>query len=219
MFLTLDSNNSKLGKMSATYVPIQKTCPTSCPLMDNGCYAKTSYVGIHNARLLKLTTHLSAYDIIRQEAREIAAAGPTAKGRLLRLHVSGDARTEASATLLANAARKWDGRVYSYTHAWRTVKRESWGAISILASCESLAQVKEAHARGYAASLVVDKHEGDRAYQVDGVKVIPCPNQTRDVKCSECGLCMNDKVLHDQLAVVAFAVHGVGKRKALKVIG
>ena len=218
MFLKMKSNNSKIGKMAATYVPINKTCPTSCPLKDNGCYAKQSFVGMHNFKLQQLNENKKAYDIIRSEAREIIKMGPKAKGQTLRIHVSGDARTNASAKLLSNAATYWDGKVYSYTHAWREVNRESWGGISILASCENMEDVKAAYKKGYASAIVVDTHKDEKAYMAGEFKIIPCPNQTKDVKCIDCGLCMNDKFLKDNKSVIAFAVHGAGKKKALKVL-
>lgn len=36
--------------VSATYVA-QESCPESCPLLGNGCYAETGNVGIHTNRI------------------------------------------------------------------------------------------------------------------------------------------------------------------------
>jgi len=164
-------------------------------------------------RLERITQCKRAYDIIRQEAREIAKHGHKAQGRTLRLHVSGDVKTDAAARLLAKAARQWRGTVYTYTHSWRQVKRISWGYISVLASCESVAQAAEAWELGYAASVIVPEHKTDKAYMVGDMKVIPCPQQTREVTCERCGLCMKEEMLHDQKAVIAFAAHGAGKKR------
>ena len=223
MFVVLNSKNAKVGNIAATYLPVDKTCPNTCALKDNGCYAQSGNVGIHNIRLDKEVAkrkRMSAYDIVRMEAREIIAKAEQSKGKALRLHVSGDARTNASAKLLGKAALVWRGKVYSYTHAWRTVERASWGKVSILASCENVGQVAQAFARGYAASLVVDAHPADgKAFTVDGIKQIPCPAQTRDdVTCETCKLCMNDDKLVDMRACVTFAAHGVSRKKALKVL-
>lgn len=218
MFLVMKSQNAKIGNIAATYLPIEQTCPESCKLKNNGCYAKTSFAGIHNKRLENAHSGMYAYDIVRKEAREIIKNAHKSKGQALRLHVSGDARTNGSAKLLANAAKHWNGMVYSYTHAWRDVSRKSWGKISILASCETIDDVKRAHKKGYAASLIVESHKDSKAYDIDGVKVIPCPSQTKDVTCEQCRLCMRDEVLHKQKAVIAFAAHGSGKKRMLTVL-
>jgi len=218
MFIVLNSSNSKIGNIAATYLPIKSTCPSTCALKDNGCYAQIGNVGFQVRRLERLTEGKKAYDIIRAEAREIIAKGKLANGKTLRLHVSGDARTDKSAKLLAKAANYWDGKVYTYTHAWRSVNRESWGAISVLASCENIEDAKAALKRGYVPSIVVSEHVGARTYMKDGVKVIPCPSQTKGITCEQCNLCMNDKMLLEQGAAIGFAVHGTSKKRALKVI-
>jgi len=218
MFVILNSNNAKIGNIAATYLPIKSTCPSTCALKDNGCYAQLGNVFFQVNRLEKLTEGKKAYDIVRAEAREIIAKGKLAHGKTLRLHVSGDARTDKSAKLLSKAAKSWNGKVYTYTHAWRSVSRESWGEISVLASCESIEDAKRALKKGYAPSLVVKEHAGAKAYVQDGLKIIPCPSQTKGITCEKCNLCMNDKMLRDQNAAIGFAVHGSGSKRALKVI-
>lgn len=218
MFLTVNTKNRKIGDIAATYLPIKQTCPNSCVLKDTGCYAQTGYVGMYVAKLQRKFEGVSAYDLVRKEAREIASFGPNANGKPLRLHVSGDARTSKSAILLREAAKKWDGKVFTYTHAWRVIPRKSWGKISVLASVESTGEAKEALKKGYAPAITVAFHPGAKAYEKDGVKIIPCPQQTRDITCDKCRLCMNDAMLRAQNAVISFAVHGVRKKRALTVI-
>ncbi len=219
MFLTLESGNRKIGNIAATYLPIKQTCPSSCVLKDNGCYAQVGYVGMHVIRLQILMDGKKTYDIIRMEAREIAKAGPSANGKSLRLHVSGDARTTKTANLLRDAATKWKGKVFTYTHAWRDIPRDAWGTISVLASVENVKQAKEAIDMGYAPAMTVAHHPSNgKAFYDNGIKVIPCPQQTKEVTCEKCKLCMNDSMLYRQNAVISFAVHGVRKKKALAVI-
>lgn len=213
MFLVMHSVNTKIGDMAATYLPIASTCSSTCPHKGNGCYAQMGNVGFQVMRLERVTQGKKAYDIIRQEAREIAKRGDEANGRTLRLHVSGDVRTDAATRLLGKAARKWDGQVYAYTHGWRQIKRSSWRKISVLASCESVTQAQQAWKRGYAAAVIVPEHKTDKAYMVGDMKVIPCPQQTREITCEKCGLCMKDKMLHNQKAVIAFAAHGNGRKR------
>lgn len=220
MFVVLDSKNEKLGRMAATYAPIRQTCPESCPLRDgNGCYAEGGNVGLHMRRRQDRADGLNGDTIAILEAAEIKDAAARVKDdRPLRIHVSGDASTPFRAATLASAAAHWPGRVYTYTHAWRNVPRAAWGAVSVLASVESIAAAKEALRAGYAPAIVVARHESDRARVVDGVRVIPCPSQTRGVKCTDCGLCMQADKLHAIGAAIAFETHGQSKKRALRVL-
>jgi hypothetical protein len=96
------------------------------------------------------------------------------------------------------------------------VRRSAWGRhISILASCETLRDVKLAWRRNYAAAVVVAKFESERAYMREGVKLIPCPAQTREgkVQCITCKLCLRDGFLKRVKAAIAFVPHGSGARK------
>lgn len=208
------SKNSKVGDVSATYVAL-KSCPTSCPLRGEGCYAELGKVGMYVRRLDRNAAgqDVDGRDMARAEAREIDSLSGK---RALRLHVSGDSRTFVNARIVANAAERYMARggqkVWSYTHAWRDVAREAWGAVSVLASCESLDDAAQALDEGYAPAVVVDAHPADgKASRVNahGIKLIPCPAQTRDdVTCADCKLCWNDDMLRSRRAAIAFAAHG-----------
>jgi hypothetical protein len=56
-------------------------------------------------------------------------------------------------------------------------------------------EAREAMAAGYAAAVVVTAFEQESAYQIDGMTVVPCPYQTRGVRCRDCGLCQDDVCL------------------------
>jgi len=144
------STNAKLGPVSATYAS-QASCPRSCPWLGKGCYAENGLVGWQTRRLNSQIR--SALRISQTEARAID--GLTGD-RLLRLHVVGDAKTDAAARELGAAARRYAARgnsphrgrkVRAYTHAWRAVARESWGeAVSVLASVETVRDARAAMA-------------------------------------------------------------------------
>ena len=65
-------------------------------------------------------------------------------------------------------------------------------------------------AKGYAAAVVVAAFEREGAYPIDGVTVLPCPNQTRGITCRDCGLCRDDERLRAAGLVIAFQAHGTG---------
>jgi hypothetical protein len=112
--------------------------------------------------------------------------------------------------------------IWTYTHSWRQVKRSSWGrAISVLASCEALEQARAAMKRGYAAAVVVVRHpQGGKAWRdrETGIRVIPCPEQTRGIVCTSCRLCWREKWLKESRTVIGFEVHGSvnGQRKVVE---
>ena len=211
------SQNSKLGRVSATYSSI-RSCSESCPLRGNGCYAEAGRVGIITKQTGKAAER---EQLTKLEIAEIeGAAVDLLSGKLpLRLHVVGDCDSDQAATVVASAAeryhRKAGSRVWGYTHSWRTVDYAGWDVegVAMRASCESTAQIPDAHARGFAAVVVVDQHpESGRAWTSDqGDKIVPCPEQTRGVTCADCRLCWSN----DKAITVAFAAHGP-KRDAVR---
>ncbi len=228
-----DSGNRKImgsKKADATYTSIKTSCPKSCPLMGEGCYAELGYVGITSHRLDDEAKGNSPLDTARAEAKAIDESykgGPVPTGRDLRLHVAGDSRTLAGTRMINKAVKRWKqrggGAVWSYTHAWKHVPREEWSHVSILASVSNVQEVPEARAQGYAPAIVVPQFDGDKAFQLDGcdTKFIPCPAQTRHVGCTDCRLCFNADRLHAGNFGIAFAVHGAKKeplKRHLKVI-
>ncbi len=204
------SENRKIGRVSATYAT-QATCPSSCKLRENGCYAESGLVAFITRKLNRSEDSAAPVEELAM-AEAVAIAGLTGE-HPLRMHVVGDATTDGAARLLSSAAEyhtnKHNQPVWTYTHAWRDVERSSWGKVSVFASCESTEDAKLAMSRGYAAALVVDSHAQDKAYGVDGLKLVPCPQQTgRSASCVDCGLCMRADSMLKMGSVIAFEVHG-----------
>ncbi len=124
----------------------------------------------------------------------------------------GDCPDDSSARTVAAAMVRYRKRggfpTWTYTHAWRTVRRASWGQADVLASCESVKAVKQAQRRGYATALVVERFSTDKAHDIDGVRVVPCPNQTRGITCDSCRLCADADRLKSAGLTIGFALHG-----------
>jgi hypothetical protein len=80
----------------------------------------------------------------------------------------------------------------------------------VLASCETVKDVRAARKRGYATAITLEKFPGRRAFLLNSKeKVIPCPAQTTEgVTCSSCRLCMDAERLHEQRLTIGFAIHG-----------
>jgi hypothetical protein len=171
----------------------------------------------------RMDRHVKANDIsVEQIARDEAAAiDGLWSGLPLRLHVAGDCRTDETAQIVSAAAERYSRRnrapAWTYTHAWRSVARSSWGQVSVLASCETPDQALEATEQGYAAALVVSEYpNGRKAWTLPtGQTAIPCPQTTgSSVSCAQCKLCTRDGSLRGRGAVIAFEVHGTKSKAA-----
>lgn len=69
-----DSGNTKImgsEKVDATYASIKATCPDTCSLKDQGCYAQTSFVGMINQRMNRRARNYSPLKVARAEAQAI----------------------------------------------------------------------------------------------------------------------------------------------------
>lgn len=210
----------KLGIASATYAS-QRSCPSSCPLRGQGCYAEQGPLGIHTRRLNASDPSADPDTIAHVEAEKIREI---VSGRYdLRLHVVGDATTESGASILAEASGKVlrkKRRAWTYTHAWEMVDRASWGGVSVLASAETAEQVEDAHEKGYATALIVPEFQERKLYRADGLSLLPCPNQaiSKNITCSDCNLCKDDRRLHAKGITIAFEAHGSRKNTVKRIV-
>ena len=216
-----DSADKKLGNAATTYAA-QTSCPTSCPFFGGGCYAESGSTGMFVTGPLNAAAAAvphDAFDVALAEADAIDQLD-VVPGQPLRLHTVGDcASDEAARSVSAAAARyraRGGGPVWTYTHAWREVARASWGEVSVLASCESAADEGLARARGYATAVVVESFNAKGRHLIDaqeskaaaGVDVLPCPQQTSHVTCSDCRLCFDDAKLRERGHAIGFNIHG-----------
>jgi hypothetical protein len=151
-----ESRNQKIGPVSATMAS-QSSCPAECPFIRSGCYANGGNQGIHTARL----NCSQITDPVKIAHCEAAAIGKLTSTRPLRVHIVGDVTSDQTARIIAEAAWKYRRRgvrvrspectpspVWTYTHGWRNIARRSFGVISVLASCDSTAQVGMRDRRG-----------------------------------------------------------------------
>src|SRR3954468_7603539 len=148
--LTTDPKSRPVSTTSAA----QWACPDTCPFMASGCYAESGPMAF-TTRRLNAAGENSPEAIALVEAaaiRRLSGRNP------LRLHLVGDCKTDEAARIVSTAAAehtaKHDRPVWTYTHAWREVERASWQSVSVLASCETEADVAAAVERGYATAIV-----------------------------------------------------------------
>ncbi len=197
----------------------KRSCPVSCPFyvspeqraagVKDPCYAGHGHQGMVTRRLEAGAAILNA-DALMIAIDEAAAVDDLTGRNLLRLHIVGDCATDRCADIVSAAAQRYSARhgqlVWTYTHGWRETARASWRDVSVLASCETDADVAEATSRGYAVALV--RAHADLPRTVGGLRTIPCPQQTgAKLDCASCKMCTRDQSLRGRAAIV-FDPHG-----------
>jgi hypothetical protein len=225
---TSNSKNKKIrgyngARVCTTYASIKGSCPLDCKLLETKeCYALHGNVGLIIRRLDVGVKPEDSLRVAREEAQKIDESfggGPIPQdgakgGRDLRLHTAGDCKTNVTAGIIAAAAERWlqrgGGSVWSYTHAYKHVKRESWGPVSIFASVDQPEEGLVVIEDGYApARYVADFPKSGKPWKEMGVTWIPCPAQTKDdIGCADCRICMQANKLRKQNKGVAFEAHG-----------
>ncbi len=202
--ISLKSSNTKTGPMVTTY-RTEESCPSTCPLLNAGCYA--------DGRIRSIPRK---YGREGNEAIVALINEPLTNG--IRFNVVGD-------FVLADDSPDWeyinacntvaearpDVAIISYTHAWRIFKPSDF-AFVVNASCETAEDAAEAIAAGWQATLV----GGEAGEKIAGKRVITCPAQTRDdVTCASCLLCSKGGAGR---AVVNFEIHGPTRNKAKRTV-
>lgn len=189
--LTTTSRNRKTGPVAVTHVS-KATCPTTCPFYQNGCYADYGHQRYTYGHQRYTTNRLNRQTDPIEASRQDAARHYRAKS---------------------------SQPVWGYTHRWREIPARTFDGLAILASGETPEQAQQTYLQGYAPALVVERHPQDeRAYEQNGLRMVPCPEQTRGRTCNECRLCWDTERLRAQRIVVLFALHGTGSKRAAAAI-
>lgn len=215
-----------------TSVSISATYSDSCALKNNGCYAQTGFTGISVRKLDEAAHGFSSEEVIRLEAQAIKRSfrgglvpqDGARGGRDLRLHVFGDAGSEAGAGLLGEAAQHYKARrggsVWTFTEQWQHIRRDAWGPISVLASVTTPGDIEHARDAGYPGAIVLEKFPSKKAFRLPGsdARIIPCPAEVKKTTCVECRLCLDADNLLAKNVAIAFEAHGPGKKKVVQAL-
>ena len=209
---TLVSSNAKTGPIPVSTTE-PKSCPASCPLKHNGCYAGGGPLALHWKRVV--TAGMEWHEFC-------AAVRRLLPGTLWRHNQAGDlpgngiVLDELRVAQLVDANRLRRG--FTYTHYPLGVPRNAAlvrfansNGFTINASCERAADAVILHKAGL-PSVTLQAKPGNEV--VDGVHVVTCPAVTHGKTCAACGLCQRA----DRRFVIGFPVHGSQKKKALNLV-
>ncbi len=201
--------NRKTGPIPTTRSPAS-TCPDSCGLKGNGCYAE-------NAPLVWAWTDDTVkgcdFDALLMKIRRIPV------GNLWRHNEAGDLDFETLERLVAaNSGR----RGFTYTHHVPTqnprrladLRAANAEGFTINLSADNVLIADRYVALGLPTVVVLPMSAENVSYTPAGNKVVACPAEKSDrVTCATCGLCQ----LADRPYIIGFRAHGTRKKTAERV--
>lgn len=208
------NQNAKTGCLG-TYRPVGDTCPDTCQFLDNGCYAQSGNVALHQRRAsLELRNSLNS--------AALALALGAVKHEIVRLHVSGDFVTNS------NGSKEIDidyilGLIeickflndsgfsgilgYTYTH----IPKDQFQPYKDMLS--DYISVMYSDYLGAGGAVVWPHEDRNLIRQKTDAKVYMCPSQRTDgeIKCKECKLCFDNPQKKNRLVI--FDPHGSSAKK------
>jgi hypothetical protein len=217
--LTVKSSNKKTGP-----IPVSTSsavlCPAACPFNNGGgCYASSGPLALHWA---KVTTGQRGSDW----AAFTAAIASLPDGQLWRHNQAGDlldpGTADGAVALEQLTAANSGRRGYTYTHhalsplAIQSIRKANDNGFTVNVSCETESAADDAIFLGLPAVLTVDTAPSRTWKTETGNTVVQCPATVDGVKidCATCQLCQHRR----PNIIIAFPVHGTGKRKAAAAI-
>lgn len=209
---SLSAGNSKTGAMLLVRSP-RSTCPESCGLKGNGCYAENFPLALH---WLKQDTVGVDFATVLYAVRTLP------KKALWRLFEAGDFEPSSenpelisSQQVISLIAANNGKRGFGYTHYpvlpnLETLQLMNASGLTINVSADSFEQAEVYFSLGLPTVVVVAENF-PKDIVVDGVRVVVCPNQSTPSKptCLQCEMCQKP----DRDYVIGFRAHGTKKRK------
>ena len=216
--LTRVSANSKTGPIPVSTTS-KSSCPASCPLKGNGCYADNGPLAMH---WKAVSEKGRGYDLEKfcQEIKRLP------KGQLWRYGQAGDLPGDAdqidTTALDAIAQANRGRRGFAYTHYPPGVGNNADAIRAAVAqgfvvnlSANNLEHADELADTGIApvVTLLPPEHRSP-THTPSGRLVAICPASVRDeVTCATCGICAHPT----RKAIIGFPAHGTSAQKARKV--
>lgn len=217
--LSPQSSNKKTGMGVAVSTTSKDSCPDSCPLKNNGCYASQGPLNIHWSKISNGERGTDWKGFIQQIEK-------LPNGWKFRYAQAGDlpGKNEyidgKKLSQLAEIVAKKKLKAWAYTHKTlnesnvKKIKKANEMGFCINASADNLIEADDAVKKGLPTVVVLPSDAPNTLCTPDGHKVIVCPSQTKENKtCSDCMLCAKS----DRKFLIGFKAHGVQYKKAEKV--
>jgi hypothetical protein len=216
--LTMVSRNIKTGPIPVS-TSSARTCPSSCKLNGNGCYAQAGHLRLFWSKVTSGVEGMTWRDFLRAVRR-------IPSGRLFRHNQAGDLPGRGDRIdhdmleALVQASRHVRGFTYTHkpmtTENARAVRKANRAGFTINLSADNLAEADRLSEIGPVVvilpaevkSIAKSMHRAGATYVTTtpkGRKVIVCPASYRDdIQCVDCGICAAAR----RSAIVGFPAHG-----------
>jgi hypothetical protein len=211
--LTLKSSNSKTGPIPVSTTSAD-TCPDTCPLKGNGCYAESGPLAIH-WRKVSSGERGASWEQYCDQVEHLPA------GTVWRHAQAGDLPHNdgiIDRQKLIRLARANKGKLaIAYTHHVPDI--ENTASLRLAArlgftvnlSANSLGHADQLFRKYLPVTVVLPAgHKAKVTYTPAGNKVITCPAETVGTTCQACKLCAKT----ERNYIIGFPAHGSGKSKA-----
>jgi len=217
--ITPKSKNAKVGKMAVT-TTTAKTCPTSCPFKDNGCYADSGPLKLHWDKVTE-GERGDDWSTFLDKIKDLPA------GSKWRHNQAGDLpgdTKDLDSTKCVELAKANEGkRGFTYTHYdvldnfqnAITVNMMNHLGFTVNVSANNLDHADQLCDLDIApVATVLPIEQTTNTVTPKGRKVVVCPATYKDdVSCASCMLCEK----WDRNVVVGFPAHGTSKKKAAAI--
>lgn len=195
-------------ELPGTYRPVGASCPKTCALLGEGCYAQKGRVNMVQVRAeVNLAKDLSSAGLAMATAANMAKPGPA------RLHVSGDLLKNGEldqdyidglVEMAPKVSSESPVKAYGYTHAKGEEARK---AISRLKSAGIVIRQSLDDKPAPGGAFVAEKNFSnfiELKMANPGVPMAKCREQVDGTSCANCGICYEEK--YDKVCVI-FAKH------------
>jgi hypothetical protein len=226
-YFTRVSSNRKTGPMPVTTAS-KKTCPTSCPLQDNGCYAEAGPIAILWRAVTNASKGISFAELCRKIRR-------LPRGQIWRYGQAGDLPGEGDEIDgeqlrdLAAANARRPAIVFTHKPPTAVNLRHLRAAVElglhINLSANTLSEADDLASTGLSVVTILSSEYG-RHYQETlqayrarrkalpnhtpgGLRIAICPATYLDVTCVECQVCCRAR---SNGTVMGFPAHASGSK-------
>lgn len=206
----MSSKNAKTGPMPVT-TGSKSSCPDSCPMKNNGCYASNGRINIHWTKL-----NSKGLDF-RQLLLSIRMIQP---GNIWRLNQAGDLPGKGerinSKQLASIVGANKGKRGFTYTHKYhlksnhKLIKFANDNGFTVNLSANNLNHADKLADLNIGPVVVVTPSNAlVKLTTPKGRKVIQCPATYKEgVTCLSCQLCQKQRNV-----IVHFPAHGIAKKR------
>ena len=225
------SSNVKTGPIPVTTTS-KNTCPESCQLKGNGCYAEIGRLNFHWQKVSKGERGLS-FDDALDAIKALPSEALVRHNQAGDLPGVGDVLLADENIRLAAALTYKRKRPFSYTHYpvlgnsptaevnRGIIKHVNHKGFVVNLSANNLEEADlMADLRIAPVVTILPIYAEKGTITPGGRKVVTCPATYNDgVTCASCKLCAEQRLLKNgkERCIIGFPAHGVSKKKAEKV--